>query len=121
KGVNLRSEWQLVEGDEKGVKYFNVGAYHDGMRGMKFGKNAIFVIEVDGWRICHLGDLGHELTAEQLKQIGPVDVLMVPCGGIYALNGAEAAKVVAQIKPKEYIFPMHYGTKVFNDLLSIDE
>ena len=46
---------------------------------------------------------------------------MIPVGGIYSLNGTEAKEVVAQIKPKEYIFPMHYGTKVFDDLLPIDE
>ena len=49
----------------------------------------------------------------QLKKIGDVDVLMIPVGGVYTLNGSEAKKVVEQIKPKEYIFPMHYGTKIF--------
>src|SRR5262245_5738597 len=121
KGVGLRSEWENVKGEFKDLKYYNVGSYHDSLQGMKYGKNAIFVVEVDGWRICHLGDLGHELIPEQIKRIGTVDVLMVPCGGIYALNGAEATKVIAQIKPKQYIFPMHYGTKVFDDLLPIDE
>ena len=77
-------------------------------------RNGVFIIEVDGWRIVHLGDLGHYLTPAQLKRIGPVDVLMIPVGGIYTLNGKWAKKVVDQIKPKEYIFPMHYGTKVFD-------
>jgi hypothetical protein len=46
---------------------------------------------------------------------------MIPVGGIYTLNGSEAKKVVEQIKPKEYIFPMHYGTAVFEDILKVDE
>jgi hypothetical protein len=46
---------------------------------------------------------------------------MVPVGGIYTLNGSEAKKVVAQLQPKEYIFPMHYATKVFDDVLPITE
>src|SRR5438105_15753621 len=91
------------------------------MEGLARGKNSVFIIDVDGWRVCHLGDLGHELDLKLLKQIGQVDVLMVPVGGIYTLNGAEAKKVVEQIKPKEYIFPMHYGTKIFDDILPVDE
>ena len=84
---------------------------------MQRGKVGVFIIEVDGWKIVHLGDLGHLLTPSQLKRIGPVDVLMIPVGGIYTLNGSEAKKVVEQLKPKEYIFPMHYGTKVFDAVL----
>src|SRR5207253_3218783 len=99
-------------------KIRTVGVYHDEVEGMRYGKNTIFILEVDGWRIVHLGDLGHLLTPAQLKQIGPVDVLMIPVGGVYTLNGSEARKVVEQIKPKEYILPMHYGTAIFDDLLS---
>ncbi len=89
--------------------------------GFMRGKNSVFVVEVDGWKIAHLGDLGHTLTPSQLKRIGQVDVVMIPVGGIYTLNGAEAKKVIGQLKPKEYIFPMHYGTKIFDDILPIDE
>ena len=46
---------------------------------------------------------------------------MVPVGGVYTLNGSDAKKVVAQIKPRKYILPMHYGTKVFDELLSAEE
>ncbi len=81
------------------------------------GKVTAFIVEMDGWRICHLGDVGHLLTPKQVKQIGEVDVLMIPVGGVYTINGSEAKKVVAQIKPREYIFPMHYGTRNFEDLL----
>ena len=35
---------------------------------------------------------------------------MIPVGGIYTLNGTDAKKVIAQLKPKRYIIPMHYGT-----------
>ena len=56
-----------------------------------------------------------------MKQIGPVDVLMIPVGGVYTLNGSEAKKVVEQIKPRLFIVPMHYGTKEFEDLLPVNE
>jgi L-ascorbate metabolism protein UlaG (beta-lactamase superfamily) len=121
KGVGQRADWNEVNEEFKEFKVRGVPTYHDDVQGMKYGKNTAFVIEVDGWKICHLGDLGHLLSPAQVKAIGPVDVLMIPVGGIYTLNGSEARKVVEQIKPKEYIIPMHYGTAVFPDLLSVDE
>src|SRR5207245_10783340 len=98
-----------------------VGVYHDNVEGMERGKNTIFMLEVDGLRIVHLGDLGHVLSDKEIKKIGPVDVLMIPVGGVYTINGTEAKQVVGQLKPKQYILPMHYGTKAFMDLLPPDE
>ncbi len=98
-----------------------VGTYHDDMQGLRRGKNTVFILEVDGLRIAHLGDLGHTLSEAQIKKIGKVDVLLIPVGGIYTLNGSEAKTVVAQLKPRRYIIPMHYGTKVYEDLLGPEE
>jgi L-ascorbate metabolism protein UlaG (beta-lactamase superfamily) len=120
-GMGMRTTWNHIDETIKDFRFRTVPTYHDDREGLIRGKNSIFLLEVDGWKICHLGDLGHELTPAQLRKIGPVDVLMVPSGGIYTLNGSEAKKAVEQIQPKEYIFPMHYGTKVFDDLLPIDE
>ncbi|MCI0684895.1 MAG: MBL fold metallo-hydrolase [Gemmataceae bacterium] len=121
KGAGFKATWSNVNEKIKDVAIRNVGSYHDDTEGMQRGRNSIFIVEIDGWRIVHLGDLGHQLSADQVKRIGPVDVLMVPVGGIYTLNGSEAKKVAAALQPKEYIFPMHYGTKVFDDLLPINE
>jgi L-ascorbate metabolism protein UlaG (beta-lactamase superfamily) len=117
KGVGMRATWNIVDEQFKDIRIRSVGVYHDDSEGMKYGRNTVFILELDGWRVVHLGDLGHPLSAEQVKRIGPVDVLMIPVGGIYTLNGSEAKKVVEQLKPKEYIFPMHHGTKVYDDLL----
>jgi L-ascorbate metabolism protein UlaG (beta-lactamase superfamily) len=105
----------------KDVRVRSIGSYHDNLQGMMRGKNSIFVLDVDGLRIVHLGDLGHKLSAAQLKKLGQVDVLMVPVGGSYTLNGSEAKEVVAQVKPRRYIVPMHYGTKVYQLLVGPDE
>lgn len=121
KSASIKADWATVDETVKDVKIRNVGVYHDDAEGLQRGKNSVFIIEVDGWKIAHLGDLGHPLTPSQLKRIGPVDVIMIPVGGIYTLNGSEAKKVVEQLKPKEYIFPMHYGTKVFDAILPVDE
>jgi L-ascorbate metabolism protein UlaG (beta-lactamase superfamily) len=117
KGTSLKADWNPVDETIKDVHIRSVGVFHDNMEGLRFGKNAIFILEIDGWRIAHLGDLGHVLSPAQLKKIGPVDVLMIPVGGVYTLNGSEAKEIVAQIKPKEYIFPMHCGTRVYDELL----
>jgi L-ascorbate metabolism protein UlaG (beta-lactamase superfamily) len=116
--------WNLIDEKFKDFRIRSVAAYHDDSEGMQHGKNTIFIFEVDGWRIVHLGDLGHRLTAAQLKQlkkIGPVDVLMIPVGGVYTLNGSQAQDVVKQIQPKEYVLPMHYGNIRYDDLLPLDE
>lgn len=121
KGTQKNAEWNLIDEDFKDVHIRSVGLYHDSTEGLRFGKNTAFILEMDGWRIVHLGDLGHVLTPAQLRKLGKVDVLMIPVGGIYTLNGSEAKQVVEQIKPKEYIFPMHRGTKIYTELLPIDE
>jgi L-ascorbate metabolism protein UlaG (beta-lactamase superfamily) len=120
-GDDGRETWNIVDETFRDLHITSVGAYHDDVRGMKHGLTDIFIVEVAGWRFCHLGDLGHDLSAKQLKAIGPVDVLMIPCGGIYGLNGNDARRVVEQIKPKQYIFPMHIGNARYDDLLPVDE
>jgi L-ascorbate metabolism protein UlaG (beta-lactamase superfamily) len=121
KGVGARITWNPVDEQVKDVHIRSVGVYHDDEQGLKHGKNTVFILDLDGWKIVHLGDLGHLLTPVQLRNIGPVDVLMIPVGGVYTLNGSEAKQVVDQIKPREYILPMHYGTAVYSDLLTVNE
>jgi L-ascorbate metabolism protein UlaG (beta-lactamase superfamily) len=105
----------------KNVKIRTVHSFHDEEEGLKRGKNAIFIVEADGLKIVHLGDLGHALSDEQVKEIGEVDILMIPIGGIYTINGGEAKEVIKQLKPRLYILPMHYGTKVIQELQGPDE
>lgn len=118
-GVNLKSkgkEWNKINGKYKNITFRNIPCYHDNEEGMKRGKNSIFIVETDGLKIAHLGDLGHLLEEETLKEIGEVDILMIPIGGIYTINGGNAREVIKAIKPRLYILPMHYGTKVFDGL-----
>jgi L-ascorbate metabolism protein UlaG (beta-lactamase superfamily) len=116
-----RTNWNPVEETFKDVKVRSVGTYHDMMQGLQRGKNTVFILDVDGLKMVFLGDLGHLLSEDQVKQIGPVDVLFIPIGGVYTLNGSQAKEVVAQLQPKRYVIPMHYGTRVFDDLLPPDE
>lgn len=116
-----RFDWNKIDETVDGVKIKTFGTFHDDEDGKKRGKNGVFVITVDGLTICHLGDLGHELTEEQVKLIGPVDILLIPVGGIYTINGAQAKKVVEALKPRLYTIPMHYGVEGYDDLLTAAE
>ena len=102
----------IVEGpgeyETKGVNIKGILSYHDNEEGKKLGTNTIYVIEIEGIKICHLGDLGQKkLTAEQLEEIDEVDILMVPVGGTYTIDGEMAAEIINQIEPR-LVIPMHY-------------
>ncbi len=114
-------EWVKIDEKVGAIKIRTIGSYHDAVNGMTRGKNAIFIVEADGLTFCHLGDLGHELDPATVKLIGPVDVLLVPVGGVYTINGEQAKKVTAAINPRLYAVPMHYGVKGYDDLLPPDE
>jgi L-ascorbate metabolism protein UlaG (beta-lactamase superfamily) len=116
----MKEEFNPVDKQIKEVHLRNVQVFHDDSKGAKRGLDGVWIIEADGLKIVHLGDLGHTLTEDQLKKIGEVDVLMIPVGGVYTINGIDAQRVVEQIKPKRYIIPMHYGTDVYKDLLPIN-
>lgn len=96
-------------GEAKGIKFKAVAAAHDEQGGSQRGKNMLFCFVVDGVKVCHLGDLGHVLTAEQVKALGKVDVLLVPVGGFFTIDAKAAAKVCDQLKPS-VIIPMHFKT-----------
>lgn len=92
-----------------GIEFLGIASYHDDRGGKRRGKNTIFSFEMDGIRVCHLGDLGHLLSEEDAAALGDVDVLMIPVGGVYTLDAGGAKKVVGQIRPK-VVIPMHFMT-----------
>lgn len=95
------------EYESKGVEIWGTPSFHDNQEGKKLGANIIFIFETEGIRVCHLGDLGHLLTDEQLEKINGVDILFLPVGEGYTISVKEAIKIVSQIEPK-IIIPMHY-------------
>jgi len=89
-----------------GVKFSTLSAFHDPQGGALRGKNLIFVIEAEGLKIAHLGDLGHVSGADGLEN---VDVMMIPVGGYYTINTDEALEIVRRVKPR-VVVPMHFKT-----------
>jgi L-ascorbate metabolism protein UlaG (beta-lactamase superfamily) len=116
-----RLDWNKVDEKFKEIRIRTVPSFHDPEEGMRRGKNSIFVVETDGLKIVHLGDLGHALEKEQIEAIGRPDILMIPVGGVYTINGEKAREVVKQLNPRLYILPMHYGTKVLDSVQDPEE
>ena len=92
-----------------GILIIGISSFHDEEKGQERGRNTVYIMEVDEVSICHLGDLGHVLTAGQVEEIDNVDVLLLPVGGVSTINAPMAAEVVRQLEPK-IVIPMHYKT-----------
>jgi len=91
-----------------GVSVIGIPTFHDAEKGAKFGRNTVFLIEIDDLRVCHLGDLGHKLDDVEAEAVSSPDVLLVPVGGNTSMNAAQAAEVVRQLEPR-FVVPMHYA------------
>ncbi|MDO8473621.1 MAG: MBL fold metallo-hydrolase [Dehalococcoidia bacterium] len=104
-----------------GVFITGVPSFHDDKSGEIRGMNTIFNIEMDGITVAHLGDLGHVLTSKTAAEIGRVDVLLVPVGGVSTIDAIGAAEVVRRLSPK-WVVPMHYKTPATKrDLDTVDK
>ena len=113
----IGGEPRLVTGpgeyEISGVLIIGIATFHDAEGGEKRGKNTVYLIEIDEVTVCHLGDLGHMLTTEQVEGLDNVDVLLLPVGGVSTINPSVAAAVVRQLEPKAVI-PMHYKTQAIS-------
>lgn len=94
-------------GSVKGIEFSSIPTNHDESGGSQRGKNTIFCFEVDGIRVCHLGDLGHPLTDEQVAEVGKVDILLIPVGGNFTIDAKTAADTYTRLNAKVAI-PMHF-------------
>ena len=104
---------QVIRGEGRaqafGFTLTGIASFHDEANGSKRGPNTIFVIEADGLRVAHMGDLGHMLSQEQIARLGRVDILLLPVGGTYTIDGPTAHELMRRVKPRVTI-PMHYRT-----------
>jgi len=94
----------------KGIPIRGMTTFHDESKGQDRGRSNIYVMEIDGLKVGHLGDLGHVLSEEEVKELGGVDVLLAPVGGYYTI-GPEEAKKTAEALGARVIIPMHYKTE----------
>ena len=96
-----------LSGREPGFRVTQIPTFHDDQRGRLRGENLCTVIEGDGLRIAHLGDLGHPLSEDELSRFGRLDLLMIPVGGVYTVDAAQAKELVEALRPRITV-PMHY-------------
>ena len=92
-----------------GISFRAIDSYHDDTQGAQRGINRIFCFQVDGIRVCHLGDLGEPLSAEQQAAIGAVDVALIPVGGHFTIDAQSATQAIDQLQPA-VVIPMHFKT-----------
>jgi len=108
----------------KGVSVTGISVFHDDEQGKERGKNTIYAIDIDGLRVCHMGDLGHKLNDKQLDLLDGIDVLMMPVGGFYTVDPKQAAAMIKQISPI-VLLPMHFKDKgmkaSFDKLITLDK
>ena len=81
--------------------------FHDDQMGSLRGLNTIHIIDYNGIRVAHLGDLGHDLDDDQIEELGPLDVVLIPVGGTYTLDCQQASDLADRLQVKTVI-PMHY-------------
>lgn len=96
--------FKIGEVEVKGFKY-----YHDNVEGRLRGETIAYKLEAEKLKILHLGDIGHHLTNRDVEELGEIDILMIPVGGVYTINYKEAWTIIQQVSPKIAI-PMHYWT-----------
>ena len=98
-----------------------VASFHDDSKGEARGKNTIYVVEIDGVTLCHLGDLGHPLSAHLVEELGDVDILLVPVGELNTISVDVAVETIRQLEPA-IVIPMHYKTEaVAANLSPVDQ
>ena len=106
-------EYRQIKGpgeyETKSVFVTGIATFHDKSQGSERGKNTIYLLEIDGVTLCHLGDIGHALSSDIEEELGDVGVLFVPIGGVNTIDSTRAAEVVRSLAPK-IVIPMHYKT-----------
>lgn len=90
-----------------GISVFGTKLFHDQAKGAERGQTIAFTVLLDTIKVCHLGDLGHELAVEDAEAIGNIDVLLCPIGGLVTIDPTQAVKVIRNLEPS-IVIPMHY-------------
>ncbi len=107
--------------EAKGITFNGLPTAHDNAGGRQRGSNIIFCFEVDGIKVCHLGDLGHLLSDQQAAELGKIDILLIPVGGYFTIDAKAATQVAEKLAPR-VIIPMHFKTdKLDFPIAGVDE
>lgn len=103
---------ELLEGKPSPFHVTQMESFHDDKRGALRGMNTIRILQYGDLRVAHLGDLGGELSSEQMERLTGLDAVMVPVGGYYTIDAQQAADLIKKLRPRVAI-PMHYRGENF--------
>ena len=92
-----------------GMKIRGLQVPHDSVQGADRGYVTAYLIEADGLRLLHLGDVGAMPDEEFMSGLGRIDVLMIPVGGTFTVDAQGALAISERIAPN-LIIPMHFKT-----------
>ena len=84
-----------------------LASFHDDKRGLLRGRNTIHVLEAEGLRLAHFGDLGHTPKGGILDDLRGLDAALIPVGGYYTIDAGTAKALVDELRPR-VVLPMHY-------------
>lgn len=101
----IKNPGEFTVGD---IQVHGFAGRHAGGWGREFGyKNNLFLFEVGGLRIAHLGD-NQPLTNDNIQELGRVDILMMPIDGLeHILRVSEVRAIIDALHPP-IVIPMHY-------------
>ena len=102
--IRGKGSWKV-----RGISIRGIEAWHDESGGKERGANTIFCLELEGVSVCHMGDLGHLPDEAARREIGAVDILLLPVGAVFTIGVDIATDIVDVMKPK-VVIPMHYKT-----------
>ncbi len=109
----VEGEYKVVKGpgeyETKGIYITGLPTFHDATKGSERGKNTVYLMEIEGVTLCHLGDIGHTLSSELEEELGDIGVLFLPVGGVTTIDDSVAAEITRILAPK-VVIPMHYKT-----------
>jgi L-ascorbate metabolism protein UlaG (beta-lactamase superfamily) len=99
----------------KGTFVIGIPTHYEGSSKQPGLRNTVYLIDLDGVTVCHLGDVRRVPTQAQIEELGEVDVLLVPVGGGSTLGASKASEVISLLEPK-VVIPMHYKTDLLKGL-----
>ena len=101
-----------ISANPKPNQHLSIRVPHDHENGAKRGLNDITILDVDGYKVVHLGDTGCVLDEKTLEPIKNCDVLLAPINGFFTI-GPDELKAICKIVNPRIVVPMHYYMEEF--------
>lgn len=99
-GMNVGGTFRMKDFSAKMVH-----AFHSSISGTPAG----YIMTVGDTRIYHLGDTGLFGDLKLFGELWPMDIVLVPIGGHFTMDAADAAIAVSWLRPRKAV-PIHYAT-----------